>query len=251
MTIVITMAGEGKRFRAAGYQEPKYQISVRGKTLFEWSMDSLIGFYDPYIQFVFITRKIDNARGFLEGKCERYGIKKYQVVELDDMTDGQATTCMQAISYCDQDDAFLVYNIDTYVEPYEMRTDLIQGDGFIPCFNAEGTHWSFVETDCDGKAVCVKEKERISGNCSVGAYYFKTGRLFEDLYKEYYGGGQNMVSGEKYIAPMYNLMIEKGMEVRIQTLDKDKVHILGTPEELEMFQREEVDERRSDWRFYL
>ena len=44
MTIVITMAGLGSRFKKAGYTVPKYMIEAHGKTLFEWSMESLSGF---------------------------------------------------------------------------------------------------------------------------------------------------------------------------------------------------------------
>ena len=47
MTILITMAGLGTRFREAGYTVPKYQIEAKGKTLFAWSMESLAGFQDP------------------------------------------------------------------------------------------------------------------------------------------------------------------------------------------------------------
>ena len=44
MTVIITMAGLGSRFYKAGYDCPKYMIEARGKTLFEWSMDSLSGY---------------------------------------------------------------------------------------------------------------------------------------------------------------------------------------------------------------
>ena len=58
-----------------------------------------------------------------------------------------------------------------------MKNDIkykdICGDGFIPCFKAEGTHWSFVKLNDTGKAVEVREKERISDNCTIGLYYFK------------------------------------------------------------------------------
>ena len=47
MTIIITMAGLGSRFRKAGYNCPKYMIEAKGKTLFDWSMDSLLG-YNEY-----------------------------------------------------------------------------------------------------------------------------------------------------------------------------------------------------------
>ena len=39
LTIIITMAGVGSRFKKAGFSQPKYMISVKGKTLFQWSMD--------------------------------------------------------------------------------------------------------------------------------------------------------------------------------------------------------------------
>ena len=44
-----------------------------------------------------------------------------------------------------------------------------------------------------------------------------------------------MINGEKYIAPLYNYLIENGGEVYISNINPDKVHVLGTPEELEIF----------------
>ena len=41
MNFLITMAGEGRRFREAGYALPKMLIEAKGKTLLEWSIDSL------------------------------------------------------------------------------------------------------------------------------------------------------------------------------------------------------------------
>jgi hypothetical protein len=35
--IVITMAGRGSRFTAAGYTMPKYEIMAHGASLFDWS----------------------------------------------------------------------------------------------------------------------------------------------------------------------------------------------------------------------
>ena len=44
MEIVITMGGLGSRFRKAGYHMPKNMIQAKGRTLFGWSMISLVGF---------------------------------------------------------------------------------------------------------------------------------------------------------------------------------------------------------------
>ena len=51
MTIVITMAGLGSRFRKAGYEMPKYMIEDHGKTLFDWSMESLKGYEAPDTEY--------------------------------------------------------------------------------------------------------------------------------------------------------------------------------------------------------
>lgn len=235
MTVIITMAGLGTRFRKAGYIAPKYMIKAKGKTLFEWSLDSLLDFNSHVLKYVFVVRKEDASAGFIRQQCIKYGIKNIDVVEIDYMTDGQATTCMLAIPYCNLDDAIMVYNIDTYVESYEMKYKDINGDGHIPCFHAEGDHWSFARLDGNGKVIEVREKVRISDNCTLGAYYFSSAKLYKKLYEEYYADNSNIEKKEKYIAPLYNIMIEKGMEVTISIVDAKKVHVLGTPEELKIF----------------
>lgn len=240
MTIVITMAGLGSRFRKAGYNVPKYMIEVHGKTLFEWSMLSLEGFRDRADKYIFVVRKADESRGFIENRCTAAGIHNIDIIEIEEMTDGQATSAMLAADYWDKDSELMVYNIDTYVEEYEMKSEQIAGDGFIPCFHAPGDHWSFVKLDEKGNAVEVREKQRISDNCTLGAYYFKTCGLYEQLYNEYYSSDEHLEKGEKYIAPLYNYLIQKGGEVRISIVDFDKIHVLGTPEELEIFRNNGV-----------
>ena len=235
MTIIITMAGLGLRFRKAGYNCPKYMIEAKGKTLFDWSMDSLIDYNKNVSKYVFLVRKEDDSEQFIREHMASYGISNIEIVGIDYLTDGQATTCMLAIPYCDPDEEILVYNIDTYVEPNEMKYGDISGDGHIPCFYAEGEHWSFAKLDTDGNVIEVREKQRISDNCTLGAYYFKSAALYKQLYDEYYADDSNMEKSEKYIAPLYNYMIEQGMKVTISIVDAEKVHVLGTPEELDVF----------------
>jgi NDP-sugar pyrophosphorylase family protein len=238
MNVIITMAGLGTRFRKAGYTVPKYMIEAKGKTLFEWSMDSLIGYNDQVSRYIFVVRREDQAGDFIREQIGKYGIRDVELVELDAMTDGQATTCMLALSHCDPEESILVYNIDTYVEPYEMKYEDISGDGHIPCFHGEGDHWSFARLDEDGKVAEVREKVRISDNCTLGAYYFSSAKLYRQMYEEYYADDSHMEKNEKYIAPLYNYMIEKGLPVTISTVDRRKVHVLGTPEELQEFLKE-------------
>ena len=80
----------------------------------------------------------------------------------------------------------------------------------------------------------VAEKRRISDNCSLGAYYFSSAALYQEAYDHLYGSGWDGAR-EKYIAPMYQYLIENGMEVTISLVDARRVHVLGTPEELNAF----------------
>lgn len=237
---VITMGGLGSRFRKVGYKVPKYMITAKGKTLFEWSMISLDGYSADIDKYIFIAMKDkeNDVESFIYSKCQELGIRNYKVIIIDYLTDGQATTAMLASKYWDLSHALLIYNIDTYVEPGEMKSSDLKGDGFIPCFKAAGDHWSFVRLDESGKAVEIKEKVRISDNCTIGAYYFKSCDLYQSLYNEFYsdpGVLKTIVNGEKYVAPLYNYLLSKGGEIYIADISPDKVHVLGTPEELNQF----------------
>lgn len=122
-------------------------IEAKGRTLFEWSMDSLTGYNDYVSKYVFVVRKEDETENFIKEKMLKYGISDVEVIEINYLTDGQATTCMLAIPHCNQDNAIMACNIDTYVEPNEMKQEDISGDGHIPCFYADEEHWSFVKLD--------------------------------------------------------------------------------------------------------
>ncbi len=244
LDIVITMGGLGSRFRKAGYTVPKYMIEAKGKTLFEWSMISLTGYQQNVDQYIFLAMAdADNdVRGFIESECAKLSIENYHIIILHYLMDGQATTALLADQYWNPDHGLLIYNIDTYVEAGEMNAEELHGDGFIPCFQAEGDHWSFVRLDETGKVVEIKEKQRISNYCTLGAYYFKTCGLYKQLYTEYYGeggiveqSGVQLVNGEKYVAPLYDFLLSKNGEIYISDIAPEKVHVLGTPEELEVF----------------
>lgn len=235
MTVIITMAGLGSRFRKAGYSCPKYMIEAKGKTLFDWSMDSLSDYNAHADKYIFVVRKEDDSEEFICNHMKEYGIKNIEVVGIDYLTDGQAATAMLAIPYCKPENEILIYNIDTYVEPYEMKYADITGDGHIPCFNAPGDHWSFAKVDATGRVVEVREKVRISNNCTLGAYYFSSAVLYKQIYEEYYMDDSKLEKNEKYIAPLYNYMIQNGMDITISIVNASKVHVLGTPEELNTF----------------
>jgi NDP-sugar pyrophosphorylase family protein len=240
--IVITMAGAGKRFRDAGYTCPKYCIEVHGKTLFSWAMLSLASFIKEDAAFTFICRSEDSAASFIETECRHLGIRRYTVLQLEEQTDGQATTALLAEPAL-EDPAlpFLIYNIDTFVHPDAIDAAQVRGDGWIPCFPGKGDGWSFARTDASGKVLELREKLRISPHATIGLYWFSSFHLYKAAYQAYYSDASRMEKGEKYVAPLYNQIIGSSHDVFIHEVPFDAVIPLGIPQEVDDFrQRGEI-----------
>lgn len=247
--IIITMAGLGSRFLKNGYNQPKYEIRLsNGESLFSLSIKSLVNLIDKEDKIIFMTRKENNSIDFINHEMtkEFIDLDNYVIKELDYLTDGQATTAYLAKDLIDnEEDPIIIYNIDTYVEPSALVKEDIKGNGWIPCFNGKGDHWSFCKTksginedniDELDRVIEVAEKRRISPNCSIGLYYFDSFRIYENIYKMY-----KTENKEKYIMPMYSYMLEYNKPVYITSIPEDKVHCLGTPEELKEYEEKLKD----------
>lgn len=234
--VVITMAGAGSRFVQAGYLQPKYEIEVRGRTLFAWSMHSLRSFIDSGSPFVFIARAVPDVEAFIARQCNELGIGQYRTALLNSITDGQATTAMMAGPFWDDPDRPLaIYNIDTYVNPEALPVSSIRGSGWIPCFPGEGDKWSFAAADASGRVSELREKKRISPHATIGLYWFDSFRRYAQAYKTYYADPRNVEVRERYVAPLYNQIITDGKEVYIHQIEAKDVYPLGTPEDVTLF----------------
>lgn len=236
-TIAITMAGAGQRFVDAGYDRPKYEIVAGGRPLFDWSMLALRAFFDAGWSAAFATRRELDSTAFIDARCTALGIARGAVVEIDGVTDGQATTASILARTAPPDRPFLVFNIDTFVAPGAMRPDRIAPGsvGWVPCFPGPGDGWSFARTDGADRVVELREKVRISPHATVGLYWFDSAARFLTTYDRFFAAGGGLERGERYIAPMYNALIAQGALVTMATLALDDVGMLGTPEQVDRF----------------
>lgn len=235
MKIIITMAGEGSRFKKVGYKVPKHEIEVKGKSLFEWSMLSLKNFFDE--NFIFIVRENNYDKEKLECLCNKLGIKNFKLKEIKELTDGQASTAYLCNEYILEDEDVLIYNIDTYISGDEIKKEeLKKYDGYIPVFKSEGDKWSFVKLDDNGKVIDVVEKIRVSDLGSIGLYYFKTWRDYKEIYLKYKEEIKRKYK-EVYIAPMYHYLLKENKDIGYIILKNENIHVLGTPEDLEVFKK--------------
>lgn len=245
-TMAITMAGRGSRFVEAGYYVPKYEIIVHGRSLFDWSMDGLAAFRDAGWVFYFATRSDLDARSFLTKHCTQVGIDVGGVLELDGVTDGQATTALALAEIAPDNAPFAVFNIDTHLRAYALRPWNIEAcDGIVPCFPGLGESWSFARLGQEGFAVELREKERISPHASVGFYGFASAGDYIRGYRRHFATNCGSAHGERYIAPMYNTLIAEGARIAVPLLEAHDVTVLGTPSEVATFASESP--RSTEW----
>lgn len=234
MKIIVTMAGEGSRFKNIGFSIPKHEIIAKDKTLFEWSLLSLEDFFDE--EFILIVRRDNYDEFFIEEKMKRLGIKDYSLVEINYLTDGQAESALLADRMITKDEEVVIYNIDTHVGIDGILKKDIKSEysGFIPSFKAKGENWSFIKFNEELKISEVSEKVKISDYGTIGFYYFKSWEKYKEIYEKYKLKIKEKYK-EVYIAPMYEYLIKEGENIYTSIVGSKKIHILGTPEDIEYF----------------
>lgn len=231
MNYLITAAGLGKRFRDSGIKPSKPLIKVRGNELLIWSLSSFEFKYDDVVYIV--TLKVDKVKKRLSKKLSLiYPQITILWLEINNHLNGQLLTSLYAIDFFKIKGPILIHNCDTsYKFNYEKFNSILRKNifGLIPYFHAEGNHWSFINFK-ENKVFEVKEKQRISNNCSVGTYFFTDAEEFNQLSKEYINNfGQN-IKNEFYIAPLCDYAISKSF--LISPMKCDYVKIFGTCDEL-------------------
>lgn len=231
INILIPMAGEGSRFKEAGYTFPKPLISVNGKPMIQVVVENL-GFEANYIFVV---------QGW---HCREYNMEYMLrliapgcvIIEQEGKLEGAAHTTLLAKEYLD-DKPLIIANADQYMEwsPMDFYYKMIEtkADGGILTFHATHPKWSYVRLEGDN-VVEVAEKKPISTNATVGVYYWSKGTEYVKYAEQMIAKGIQ-TRGEYYVAPVYNEAIADGK--KIKTFDVDKMWGMGDPEALNEFLR--------------
>ena len=234
MNFVIPMAGKGQRFIDAGYKEPKMLIKAKGKTLLEWSLDSLPFELCSKLIFIALTEH-ETKWGISEFIKEKYSGKWELIIHfIDQTTQGQAETVLKAESMIKKEEALLIFNIDTYFDSPNLKNQLVRTDidGVLGSFKDTSPRFSFAKTGPGGFISYVTEKDPVSDNALTGLYFFSKANDFLDIAKKCIDNDEK-TKGEFYIAPMYNKLIANNKKYILDQCEKH--FILGTPGELDLF----------------
>lgn len=232
--IIIPMAGKSSRFFNAGYDIPKYMLPLNESNVFKEAVRSFKSYFKDDF-FLFITRTDFGVENFVKKECISLGINNFEVVTVDEDTRGQADTVKIGLDRSEvkiSNDEMYVFNIDSIrVNFTKPDTGFLKNtSGYLEVFEDEGEHWSFVEPLKNNYVKRTTEKIRISNLCSNGLYYFSSVELFKQVFIEFEKINDYK---ELFIAPMYNVLINKSLDVKYLLLEQNQTLFSGTPTEYE------------------
>ena len=232
--ILIPMAGRGSRFEEQGYTDKKPFIDVNGKPMIHRVIKNLGMEFTTDYKFIMICLQEDYDKYDFSEFDKVIGHDSYDVIILDDVTEGAAQTVLTAKHLINDDTPLMTMNSDQLVDwDIERLFEMCeQFDGVIPCFYGEGNAWSYARTLDNGYVQEVAEKKQISNNATAGYYYWKKGSDFVK-YAEQMIEQNSRTNGEFYVAPVYNWAIKDGKKIGIGMVDE--IYELGTPEYLEEY----------------
>lgn len=228
LTIIIPMAGDGIRFKQAGFIPVKPLITVFGKTMVERVVDNL----NIEGNFIFIIREDHDINGELTNVLLH--IKPTcKIIKVNKLTEGPACTALLAKQYITEG-PLLIINCDQIIEDFDI-TKLLRfvkntnADGVIGAFVSSSDKNSYMKLDPNGHVTELKEKIVISNLATNGLHFWKNGKYFIESTKTMIKHDERY-NKEFYIAPTFNYMIKDGL--RVLPFFYNLHYPIGTPEDL-------------------
>ena len=240
-TLLLPMAGAGSRFVAEGYEQPKPLIPVSGRAMAVAAAADL-----PQTESqVFVLRR-DLAHVDATVEAMREAFPGCHIVMLDELTEGQAITCLKAMEGVDLDAPLTIGACDTgaLYDAAEFEALLAAPDTDVIVWGFSGhdaahrrpTSYGWIEA-VDGvvKQVAVKTPlaDPATDPVVTGTFTFKRARDFVAAVERMIARDAR-VNGEYYVDTCINDAVALGLNVRL--FETDAYLCWGTPNELKTFE---------------
>ena len=249
LNIVIPMAGRGHRFAQEGFKDPKPLIDIKGKRMIEVVINNLKVTCDH--RFIFVCQGA-HVRAYDFYSIFEKVTDKFEVVEIDGITDGAAVTVLKAREYIDSSVPLMIANsdqwIDADIDHYLSDIEKRKLDGSMMTMKATDPKWSYAKLAENGFVTEVVEKQVVSDEATTGIYNFARGSDFckaADYMIE-----ENIRShGEFYVAPVYTYLAEKGAKIGIYNIggESNGMYGFGIPSDLRKFLTSDICDRAVDF----
>jgi len=238
------MAGEGQRYKDLGYTIPKPFIDVDGLPMVIRACKSL----PRADKNIFVCRKNHLEQYPIQDILEKY-LNNVTIVAIDELTEGQAITCLAARAQIPDDailnigasDNDMVYD-EVIIDRMYQNNDI---DGWIwtfrnnPAVLQNPQMYGWVETDLTNKVakhVSCKlpiSKNPIRDHAVIGAFTFKKAKYFFDAVNAMVSSNTR-INNEFYVDVAADFAIQSGLN--IQVCEVDQYICWGTPKDYEEYQ---------------
>lgn len=237
--VIMPMAGEGSRFRQVGINTPKPLIKAKGVPFFIRSLYSIKDSFDLNdIKLTCIIQSKHNTDGELSnGIINEF--PSANIVTLPKLTSGAVETCLAARPFMDEDDAILIMDCDlewhcyNYTDSIKRLLDNNNNDsisGMLLSFKSDSPRYSYAAVTKNNIVYRTAEKDVISDNALIGAYYFNTADNFIYAADKLISECRLSDIKEYYISLLYNYLIKDNRTIILHKADY--FNSFGTPEEL-------------------
>jgi dTDP-glucose pyrophosphorylase len=229
----MLMAGLGSRTKNFGV--PKPLIPLNGKPMIEHAIETL----NLPGQYIFVTRIYDVLKWYRELQSILIRMKPDAIrYSIDYDTDGPLESALIAENSINNLEPLIITNCDQIMRwdanKFFQHIQNSEDDGIVVTYNSQTEKNSYVKLDENGYALKFKEKEVISNHSLTGIHYWKRGRDFVESAKLSLRTSFR-VNGEYFIAPSYNILIQKGMKISTYPVKNDEFFPVGVPEDIDKF----------------
>ncbi len=245
MQIIIPMSGFGERFKRAGYSVPKPLIEVEGKPIVAHVIDMFPG----ETNFLFICNKDHLAHPDYR-MAET--LKKYcptgKIIAIPPHKLGPVYAVDSVAEHVDLEDEVVVNYCDfTCYWDWQHFKDWVKKskcDGAIPAYKGFHPHtlgttnYAYMK-ESNHWLEDIQEKQPFTDNrmneyASSGTYYFASGKLMLDAFKQMMAKNLN-INGEYYVSLAYKPLLENNCAIAVYDLQ----HFMqwGTPDDVREYQQ--------------
>lgn len=234
------MAGEGSRYKKEGYTTPKPLIEVMDVPMVVRAAQSL-----PHAdQYIFVCRDFHIKEYQIDVELKKW-FKNCIVIAIDYLTEGQASTCLLAKEYINNDQPLVIGASDNGMiwseEAFAKTFD--ESDAQIWTFRNNVTvvpkpqqyGWVKVDDNLNATGVSVKvpiSQTPIRDHAVIGTFSFKRGSDFVAAAESMIAKNRR-INNEFYVDELMNELIESGKKVK--AFEADKYICWGTPDDYRTF----------------
>jgi NDP-sugar pyrophosphorylase family protein len=236
---LMPAAGLGARFSKEGFDKPKPLIDVAGTPMILRAINDL-----PRADATRVVLRRDlPMRDAVDAAIRT--IPGADTMILDNMTDGQARTCLLGLDGLDESapltigacDNGLLYDGARFAALAAEADVIVWGKRRHPAARLKPEHYGWIDADADGKIARVSVKVPLRDPATdpivTGAFTFRRAGDFRRAAERMIERG-GKVNGEYYVDECINDAIALGLDCRLFDVD----HYLGwgTPDELRTFE---------------